>query len=392
MPTVIQRKSDRNIFDVRNYGAKGDYNVVSNSGTDDSAAFQAAINAAKASANNYYDRPGVVYVPAGHYRVASELTCDQMIVIRGEGRRVSHIWQTTSGNDVLIIDGGATDLDGCEVSGLRLAHRIGGQPAGSAALRIERCVRPILRDLWLTGAETGLQLGDTTDAANTLVQDLQAEAIHVQENTYGVRVGACNQSQWSGCWFNQNLDTQFLVQDAAAVHLSGGLVQGSSTYGVRLLPTTNGSINGVTIEGMHFEVTGVSSVASIAIGDTGKNVTGVSIANNWFSASNVDYGIQSVACYNLDIRANRFNSSGGYEAVNLANTTGTINGLDPTVDNQTIASSCRIVWHDVQRSSTTGARPTMYDVPIGHSIFDTTLGYPIWWNGSVWKDAAGVTR
>ncbi len=28
---------------------------------------------------------------------------------------------------------------------------------------------------------------------------------------------------------------------------------------------------------------------------------------------------------------------------------------------------------------------------IGRSFFDTTLGKPIWWNGTVWKDAAGAT-
>lgn len=380
------------IFDVRNYGAKGDYDPSANTGTDDTTAFQNAINAAKSAGSLWYQRCGVVYVPAGHYRVASELTCDQMVIIRGEGRRASHIWQTTSGNDVINIDGGSSDIQGIEISGLRLAQRVGGYTAGSAALRLERVVQPILRDLWLTGCEVGLQLGDTNNAANTLVQDVCADSIHAQDNTHGVRLGACNQSYFGGCWFNQNVTTGLLVQDASAVCVSGGLVQGSSTYGINLLPTSNGSINGVTIQGMHIEVTGASSVASIQIGDTAKYVTGVTIANNWFSNSNVDYGIKSVACKEIDIRSNRFNQGVGYEAVNLENTWGTISGLDPTFDNQTFGTGCRINWLDVLRSSTTGARPTMYDVPIGHWIFDTTLGYPIWWNGSNWVDSAGVTR
>lgn len=41
-------------------------------------------------------------------------------------------------------------------------------------------------------------------------------------------------------------------------------------------------------------------------------------------------------------------------------------------------------------SGTTGARPTI-GLLIGLMYFDTTLGKPIWWNGSVWKDAAGTT-
>jgi hypothetical protein len=28
---------------------------------------------------------------------------------------------------------------------------------------------------------------------------------------------------------------------------------------------------------------------------------------------------------------------------------------------------------------------------IGQQFFDTTLGIPIWWNGTVWKNASGAT-
>lgn len=38
---------------------------------------------------------------------------------------------------------------------------------------------------------------------------------------------------------------------------------------------------------------------------------------------------------------------------------------------------------------TTAARPTV--TVAGTCIFDTTLGKPIWWNGSGWVDATGTT-
>lgn len=41
-------------------------------------------------------------------------------------------------------------------------------------------------------------------------------------------------------------------------------------------------------------------------------------------------------------------------------------------------------------SGTTAQRPT-YSLFIGRFFFDTTLGKPIWWNGTVWKDATGTT-
>ena len=28
---------------------------------------------------------------------------------------------------------------------------------------------------------------------------------------------------------------------------------------------------------------------------------------------------------------------------------------------------------------------------VGQQFFDTTLGIPIWWNGTVWKNASGTT-
>lgn len=42
-----------------------------------------------------------------------------------------------------------------------------------------------------------------------------------------------------------------------------------------------------------------------------------------------------------------------------------------------------------QLDGTTAARPTT--VPLGLMYFDTTLGIPIWWNGTVWVNASGVT-
>lgn len=43
----------------------------------------------------------------------------------------------------------------------------------------------------------------------------------------------------------------------------------------------------------------------------------------------------------------------------------------------------------VRRSGTTTDRPT--GVKVGFQFFDTTLGKPIWWNGSAWVDTTGAT-
>lgn len=70
--------------------------------------------------------------------------------------------------------------------------------------------------------------------------------------------------------------------------------------------------------------------------------------------------------------------------INMIEPTGSItfNGL-PGVINYNFNELASI------RSGTTGARPN--GMGTGTPYFDTTLGKPIWWNGTVWKDSAGAT-
>jgi hypothetical protein len=41
-------------------------------------------------------------------------------------------------------------------------------------------------------------------------------------------------------------------------------------------------------------------------------------------------------------------------------------------------------------SGATTQRP-IENLLVGQQFFDTTLGIPIWWNGTVWKNASGTT-
>lgn len=51
-------------------------------------------------------------------------------------------------------------------------------------------------------------------------------------------------------------------------------------------------------------------------------------------------------------------------------------------------ASAGAVW--VGPSSTAAARPAAADVGVGFSLFDTTLGRPIWSTGAAWRDATGA--
>jgi hypothetical protein len=43
------------------------------------------------------------------------------------------------------------------------------------------------------------------------------------------------------------------------------------------------------------------------------------------------------------------------------------------------------------KSGATGARPATSALPVPYMYYDTTLSKPVWWNGTVWKDATGAT-
>jgi hypothetical protein len=69
-----------NVFDVEAYGAVGDGR------TDDARAIQAAIDDASTRGG------GIVWFPAGHFRLASGLTTDRQVVLAGTG------WETGGSN------------------------------------------------------------------------------------------------------------------------------------------------------------------------------------------------------------------------------------------------------------------------------------------------------
>jgi hypothetical protein len=86
-------------FDVRDYGAKGD------GATDDTAAIQAALNAAATSRSGYSSMSsGRVLIPTGVYRITSPLTLIGRpgLTIEGEGRWTSILyWDGANGTGVL---------------------------------------------------------------------------------------------------------------------------------------------------------------------------------------------------------------------------------------------------------------------------------------------------
>jgi len=71
---------------------------------------------------------------------------------------------------------------------------------------------------------------------------------------------------------------------------------------------------------------------------------------------------------------------------------------DPRRDDQ-LNQNLRIYFNNLDsflttistpQNGTTANRPTQ-NLQIGQFYYDTTLGIPIWYNGTVWKNASGTT-
>jgi len=87
-------------FNVKSFGAKGDSDINASTGTDDTAAIQAAITYI------YRLGGGTLYFPEGYYRITSFLTLCANLTIIGAGKKASYIVTAMTGGG-----GGSTDLD-----------------------------------------------------------------------------------------------------------------------------------------------------------------------------------------------------------------------------------------------------------------------------------------
>lgn len=67
-----------------------------------------------------------------------------------------------------------------------------------------------------------------------------------------------------------------------------------------------------------------------------------------------------------------------------------IDGTNGLIYQKTTGAGSNTGWQPLQyvRAAGTGSRPS--NPPVGWCYFDTTLGHPVWWDGSQWVDATGA--
>jgi hypothetical protein len=105
------------------------------------------------------------------------------------------------------------------------------------------------------------------------------------------------------------------------------------------------------------------------------NSTDISIRGNRIMTGNAD-GISLLSCVNVTAMDNEV-SGFGTNALNTASGVGAGCQLAYAISGPTYA--------------TTANRPTLQSTQAGYSMWDSTLNIPIWWNGTVWKNASNTT-
>lgn len=118
-------RSITGVCNVKDFGAKGDSIEAGTSGTDDSAAVQAAFTAAAAWANGI-----TAFFPSGYYRVTSGVTCaSDSVSIEGAGKYSSYLVGAGSGVDTLTIASSSYHMENFTMQKMAVTGSVAGRYA-----------------------------------------------------------------------------------------------------------------------------------------------------------------------------------------------------------------------------------------------------------------------
>lgn len=225
-------------FNVKAFGAKGD------GVTDDTAAIQAAIDAAFAADG------GVVFFPAGHYITGSELTLYRGVNLQGVSREASHI---TSSSSTQVFTWGAS-TNGLNVESLWVTAT-----AGHIFSSANGISRSAIRDCKLSVQATGKSIWHTTYIVIDLLvehSDLYMAAGATVPGWYCTSaIGGLNSNTWRRLRINANGASQpffFIEETSAAAYAydnvfeditgeicEGGVLHAYSVQALRLANVTD---------------------------------------------------------------------------------------------------------------------------------------------------------
>ena len=218
-------------FNVRDFGAAGDY------ATDDTAAFQAAIDACHAASLATGGRR-VLEVPGGDYRVGS-LELPGGVVLSGDGPGVTRLFSRDNGQATIELANPARTVAGVQIDGISFFS--GGR--GGTAVRLQgadadrRIVDVRIDNCRFSEFDTAVSL--------RLCGNVWLDQLHAASCATGFRIDTCADVRASQCFADNGSGWGF--------HVSAEDGFGASSEGVQLFGcTTNGQGGGLLVENQHW--------------------------------------------------------------------------------------------------------------------------------------------
>jgi len=356
------------IYNVKGYGAVGD------GVTDDAAAIQAAIDAASAAGG------GIVFLPQGTYKITSSLTMKSGVSIIGVGGvNESVILNSSNGtalnfpNTVIYT---AVRLENFSIKG----DTDGGYSPTYAIYGANFRTHCVIKNVRIWRHQYGIELNDCWYSLY--------ENIYTNTTSTAIKLITANGVTIRGCIIHGLTDNT-----ASALEIAGSSVLIQANYFESM---TCKSAIGVTY-----------SYGAMIISNYFENITGYGILIGSYTKDTVLIGNYLFGS-NTMTRGIYFYGSDNYGGSVIGNHI--LNTTDKDIIASGVTSVTKIILlnnlcegagvsvHDiylgfiegriVPQASTTLNRPA--DPNVGEMYFDTTLGKPIWHNGTDWIDATGT--
>lgn len=159
--TVLDKLSD--VVSVKDFGAVGDGIIATGAGTDNSSAFQAAINNSGANAS--------IYVPPGIYKLSSQITIPSGKTIFGAGGYSTILLAPTAFTADGVVKANGTGGPPTVIENMTVTSQTGGAGAGSIGINAA-ANGTIINDVWCAGFATNIRLASTDTFLNNSVSEV----------------------------------------------------------------------------------------------------------------------------------------------------------------------------------------------------------------------------
>ena len=173
--TTVQAKL-RQVVSVMDFGAVADGNDATGAGTNNSTAFNLAIATLGSG--------GSLYIPAGVYKLNTQVSVPENFAIIGSGPWTTRLFAPTAFNGDGIIKLAPVGGNPASIRDLAIVGQVGGCGANSICLNLNGN-GSIGTNVWIAGMKTGVRLGSTSCFLyNSVIDSGMASGVGIQIDSY----------------------------------------------------------------------------------------------------------------------------------------------------------------------------------------------------------------